>query len=166
MSAKERRTHPPQKPVINAIVMLAPDRGIPPPGYARPETAPPFLTAPTRGVRRYLAACGRADLAKLEHLFADDAVLEMTRTTSWYPGQATGVMFIAAHAIGRLGRLADAPPPCFRSAGAYYQGNDQAYHPFSIVVLAALAGAGPAAGRHARKSTPVRTDVTRTERRV
>src|SRR6516162_187969 len=101
MSAKERRTHPLQKRVINPIVMLAPDLGIPPPGDALLETALPFFTAPTRGVRRYLAAFGSSDLAERERLLADHAVLQMTGTTSWYSGKATCVPFIAAPPIGR-----------------------------------------------------------------
>src|SRR5262245_21666233 len=87
MTAKERRTHPPQNRVINPIVMLAQDLGIPPPGDALLETAPPFFTGPTRSVRRYLAAFGSSDLAELERLLVDHAVLEMTGTTSWYSGQ-------------------------------------------------------------------------------
>ena len=37
----------------------------------------------------------------MERLLADDAVLEMTGTTSWFSGKATCVPFIAAQAIGR-----------------------------------------------------------------
>ena len=53
-------------------------------------------------------------------LLADDAVLEMTGTTSWYSGKATCVPFIAAQAIGQAGdwRMVplhacspDSPPP-------------------------------------------------------
>jgi hypothetical protein len=168
MSAKERRTHPPQKRVINPIVMLAPDRGIPPPGDALLETAPPFFTAPTRGVRRYLAAFGSSDLAEPERLLADHAGLETTGTTSWYSGKATCVQFIAAQAIGRPadGRILRSMLPVgWRPAPN--KENDQTHHSFLIVVLAALAVAtGPAARRHRRNATAVRTDVTRTERKV
>jgi hypothetical protein len=169
MSAKERRTHPPQKRAINPTLRLAPDLAIPPPGYVRPETAPPSFTTPTRGVRRDLAALGSADLAEPQRLLADHAMLGMTGTTSWYPGQATCVPFIAAHAIGGPGdwRMLPLRASGRLAAGGYHNRNDQAYHPFSIVVLAALAVAiGPAARRHSRKTTPVRTGVTRTETRV
>jgi hypothetical protein len=53
------------------------------------------------------------------------------------------------------------------AAGAYHKGEDGAYYPFSIVVLAALAVAtGAAARRHRSQATAVRTDVNRTETRV
>ena len=138
MSAKERRTHPPQKRAINPSLVLAPDRGIPPPGDTLLETAPPFFTAPTRGVRRYLAAFGSSDLAELERLLADHAVLEMTGTTSWYSGKATCVPFIAAPAIGRPSdwRMLPLHASGRLAAGAYHKENDQTHHSFSIVVLA------------------------------
>ena len=83
MSARERLLYPLQKRVINPIVMLAQDLGIPPPGDALLETAPPFFPAPTRRVRRYLAAFGSSDLAELERLLAHHAILEMTGTTTF-----------------------------------------------------------------------------------
>jgi hypothetical protein len=83
MSAKERSTHSPLKRGINPIVMIAEDLGIPPTGDAVLETAPPFFPAPTRRVRRYLAAFGSSDLAELERLLAHHAILEMTGTTTF-----------------------------------------------------------------------------------
>jgi RNA polymerase sigma-70 factor (ECF subfamily) len=87
---------------------------------------------------RYLAAFEHSDLAEMERLLADDAVLEMTGTTSWYSGKATCLPFIAAQAIGRLGDWRMLPlHACGQlAAGAYHRGNDQAYYPFAIVVLA------------------------------
>ena len=39
----------------------------------------------------------------MERLLADEAMLEMTGTTSWYSAKSTCVPFIAAQAIGRTG---------------------------------------------------------------
>jgi RNA polymerase sigma-70 factor (ECF subfamily) len=91
-----------------------------------------------RVLDRYLAAFEKSDLAELERLLADDAVLEMTGTTSWYSGKATCIPFIAAQAIGRAGDWRMLPlRACGQlAAGAYHLGSDQAYHPFSVVVLA------------------------------
>ena len=88
---------------------------------------------------RYLAAFENSDLAEIERLLADDAILEMTRTTTWYSGKATCLPFIAAQAIGRARRLenasTNAPAVNWRLAPTGKE-SDQAYHPFSIVVLA------------------------------
>ena len=46
---------------------------------------------------RYLAAFESSDLAEMERLLADEAVLEMTGTNSWYSGKAT----CAARLAGR-----------------------------------------------------------------
>jgi RNA polymerase sigma-70 factor (ECF subfamily) len=102
------------------------------------ELAEPTDEGARRVLDRYLAAFESSDLAELERLLADDAVLEMTGTTSWYSGKATCVPFIAAQAIGRPGDWRMLPlHACGQlAAGAYHKGNDQAYHPFSIVVLA------------------------------
>jgi RNA polymerase sigma-70 factor (ECF subfamily) len=74
----------------------------------------------------------------MERLLADDAILEITGTTSWYSGKSTCVPYIAAQAIGQLGDWRMLPlRACGQlAAGAYHKGSDQAYHPFSIVVLA------------------------------
>jgi RNA polymerase sigma-70 factor (ECF subfamily) len=87
---------------------------------------------------RYLAAFESSDLAEMERLLADEAVLEMTGTTSWYSGKATCVPFIATQAIGRPGDWRMLPlRACGQlAAGAYHRQSDQAYLPFAVVVLA------------------------------
>jgi RNA polymerase sigma-70 factor (ECF subfamily) len=87
---------------------------------------------------RYLSAFETSDLAEIERLLADDAVLEMTGTTSWYSGKETCVPFIATQAIGRAGdwRMLAVRACGQLAAGAYHRGRDQAYHPFAVVVLA------------------------------
>jgi hypothetical protein len=93
MSAKERPTHPPQKRVINPIVMLPHDPGIPPPGDALLETAPPLFVVPTRGVSRYVATFGSSDVAELERLLENHAILKTTgpitrsRSSYWLRSQ-------------------------------------------------------------------------------
>lgn len=94
------------------------------------------------GARRvldgYLAAFEQSDMNAIERLLADEAVLEMTGTTSWFSGKATCVPFIAAQAIGRAGewRMVPIAVSGRLGAGAYRRGADNAYHPFAIVVLA------------------------------
>ena len=169
MRAKERRTHPPQKRVINPIVMLAQDLGIPPPGDALLETAPPFFTAPTRGVRRYLAAVGSSAPAELERLLADHAVLEMTGTTSWHSGKATCVPFIAAQAIGRPGgwrMLASMLPVGWRPAPTTKKTTRPVTRSRSSYWLRSRWPPDRLPGDTAHNATAVRTDVTRTERKV
>jgi len=169
MSAKERHTHPPQTQVINPILMLAQDPGIPPPGDALLDTAPPYFTAPTRGVSPYLTAFGSSDPAELERLLPDDAFLEMTGTTSWYSGEATCVPFIAAPAIGRPA-TGGCSPPCFRSAGGRRLPQRKRPGRLSPVLDRRI---GRARGGHRTgcpaaplATRPVRTNVTRTETRV
>ena len=169
MRANERRTHPPQKRVINPIVMLAPDLGTPPPGDALLETAPPFFTAPTRGVRRYLAAVGSSDPAELERLLADHAVLEMTGTTRLYSGRATCVPFIAAQAVGRPGDWRILPsmvPVGWRPAPTTKETTRPITRSRSSYWLRSRWPADRLPGATARNATAVRTDVTRTERKV
>ena len=52
---------------------------------------------------RYMAAFEQSDMAAIERLLADDAILEMTGTATWFSGKATCVPFIAAQAIGQAG---------------------------------------------------------------
>ena len=169
MSAKERRTHPPQKRAINPILVLAPDLGIPPPGDALLETAPPFFTAPTRGVWRYLAAFGSSDLAELERLLADGAGLETTGTTNWHSGKATCVPFIAAQVIGRPGDgriLRSMLPVGWRRAPTTKKTTKPITRSRSSYWLRSRWPPDRLPGGTALNATAVRTDVTRTERKV
>ena len=169
MRANERRTHPPQKRVINPIVMLAQDLGIPPPGDALLETAPPFFTAPTRGVRRYLAAVGSSDPAELERLLADHAVWEMTGTTNWHSGKATCVPFIAAQVIGRPGDgriLRSMLPVGWRRAPTTKKTTKPITRSRSSYWPRSRWSPDRLPGGTAGKAAAVRTDVTRTERKV
>jgi RNA polymerase sigma-70 factor (ECF subfamily) len=101
------------------------------------------LAEPTdEGARRvldqYLAAFERADLAAIERLLADDAVLEMTGTSTWFSGKAACGPFIAAQAIGRPGDWVMLPLRANGqlAAASYHRGADGAYHAFAVVVLA------------------------------
>jgi RNA polymerase sigma-70 factor (ECF subfamily) len=101
------------------------------------------LAEPTdEGARRvldqYMAAFESSDLAAIKRLLADDAVLEMTGTSTWFSGKATCTRFIAAGAIGRPGDWVMRPVLANGqlAAAAYYRGADQVYRAFAIVVLA------------------------------
>jgi RNA polymerase sigma-70 factor (ECF subfamily) len=91
-----------------------------------------------RMLDRYVAAFERSDAAAIERLLADDAVIEMTGTTTWFSGKATCVPYVAAQAIGRPGdwRMIPLLANGQLAAAAYHQGDDGAYHPFCVVVLA------------------------------
>ena len=87
---------------------------------------------------RYMAAFEQSDIATIERLLADDAILEMTGAATWFSGKATCVPFIATQAIG--------PPGTWRmfplhvngqlGAAAYLLAEDGSYHPYGIAVLA------------------------------
>ena len=103
------------------------------------ELAEPTDHGARQVLDRYLAAFESSDLAEMERLLADDAVLEMTGTTTWFSGKATCLPFIATQAIGRPGDWRDAPAPGQRPAGRRRlppQERCGAYHPFAVVVLA------------------------------
>lgn len=105
------------------------------------DLAEPTDPGARRVLDRYLAAFERSDLAAMENLLADDAVLEMTGTTSWYSGKETCVPFIGAQAIGHPGdwRMLPLRANGQLAAGAYHRGDDSRYHAFAIVVLATTA---------------------------
>jgi RNA polymerase sigma-70 factor, ECF subfamily len=90
---------------------------------------------------RYIAAFERSDMEAITRLLADEAVLEMTGTATWFSGKATCVPYIAAAAIGRPGdwRLTALHANGQLAAAAYHLGNDGTYQPFAIVVLATTA---------------------------
>ena len=102
------------------------------------ELAEPTDDGAREVLDRYLAAFERSDLAEMERLLADEAVLEMTGTTTWYSGKATCLPFIATQAIGQTGDWRMLPlRACGQlAAGTYHRQSDQAYHPFAVVVLA------------------------------
>ncbi|MGD0068451.1 MAG: RNA polymerase subunit sigma-70 [Streptosporangiaceae bacterium] len=87
---------------------------------------------------RYMAAFESSDPAAIKRLLADDAVLEMTGTSTWFSGKATCEQFITAQAIGRPGDWVMLPLQANGqlAAAAYYRGVGQAYRAFAIVVLA------------------------------
>ena len=86
---------------------------------------------------RYMVAFERSDVGAIEQLLADNAVLEMTGTTTWFSGKAGCVPFIAAQAIGKAGdwRMIPVRANGQLAAAAYHRDNG-AYLPFAIVVLA------------------------------
>jgi RNA polymerase sigma-70 factor, ECF subfamily len=87
---------------------------------------------------RYIAAFEQSDMEAMERLLADDAVLEMTGTTTWFSGKATCVPFIATQAIGRPGdwRMVPLHANGQLAVAAYHLDDRHSYHPFAIVVLA------------------------------
>jgi RNA polymerase sigma-70 factor (ECF subfamily) len=102
------------------------------------EFAEPTDEGSRRVLDRYMAAFERSDMAEIELLLVDDAVLEMTGTRTWFSGKATCLPFIAAQAIGRAGdwRMTPLHANGQLAAAAYLLGEDGMYHPFAIVVLA------------------------------
>lgn len=87
---------------------------------------------------RYIAAFEQSDMAAIERLLADDAILEMIGTSTWFSGKTTCVPFIATQAIGQPGdwRLVPLGANGQLAAGAYHLTADGTYRPFTIVVLA------------------------------
>ena len=102
------------------------------------EVAEPTDAGARRVLDRYVAAFERSDHAALTRLLTEDAVLEMTGTSTWFSGKATCAPFIAAQAIGRPG---DWVMVTLRvngqlGAAAYHRDADQVYRAFAIVVIA------------------------------
>ncbi len=91
-----------------------------------------------RVLDRYLAAFEQSDMPALERLLADDAILEMTGTTTWFSGKAACVPFISMQAIGRTGdwRMVPVHANGQLAAAAYHRNDDDTYNPFAVVVLA------------------------------
>ena len=89
-----------------------------------------------RVLDRYLAAFEQSDIAEMERLLADDAILEMTGTRTWFSGKATCAPFIAAQAIGRPGdwRMLPLEANGQLAAAAYHRNDDHEYSAFAVVV--------------------------------
>ncbi len=102
------------------------------------DLAEPSDPGARRVLDRYMAAFEQSDMAAIERLLADDAILEMTGTTTWFSGQTTCVPFIAGQAIGRPGdwRMLPLVANGQLGAAAYHRAPDGAYDPFAVVVLA------------------------------
>ena len=102
------------------------------------DLAEPADQGARRVLDRYMMAFRQSDMAAIERLLADDAVLEMTGTGTWFSGKLTCVPFIAAQAIGRTGDWEMLPLVANGQLGAaaYHRGEDRVYHSFAVVVLA------------------------------
>jgi RNA polymerase sigma-70 factor (ECF subfamily) len=102
------------------------------------EFAEPADEGARRVLDRYMSAFERSDMAEIERLLVDDAILEMTGTTTWFSGKATCAPFIAAQAIGHPGdwRMIPLHANGQLAAAAFHFGEDGAYHSFAIVVIA------------------------------
>jgi len=102
------------------------------------DLAEPTDVDAQRVLDRYLAAFERSDLADIERLLADDAVLETTGSTSWYAGKATCLPFIATYGIGQRGewRMLPLRANGQLAAGAYRRDGHGVHRRFAIVVLA------------------------------
>jgi RNA polymerase sigma-70 factor, ECF subfamily len=101
------------------------------------DLAEPTDDRARRVLDRYLVAFEQSDMYAIERLLAEDAVLEMTGTTTWFSGKATCVPYIKAYAIGRAGdwRMVALAANGQLAAAAYHRRDDGAYHPFAIAVL-------------------------------
>jgi RNA polymerase sigma-70 factor, ECF subfamily len=102
------------------------------------ELAEPTDERARRLLDRYIAAFEQSDMAEIERLLADDAILEMAGTATWFSGKATCVPFIAAQAIGRARdwRMVPLHANGQLAVAAYHLDDGDRYHPFAIVVLA------------------------------
>jgi RNA polymerase sigma-70 factor, ECF subfamily len=102
------------------------------------DIAEPTSEAARRVLDRYIAAFEHSDAEAIKSLLADDAVLEMTGTSTWFSGKATCERFIVAQAIGQPGDWMMLPLRANGqlAAAAYYRGADRTYRAFAIVVLA------------------------------
>jgi RNA polymerase sigma-70 factor (ECF subfamily) len=105
------------------------------------DFAEPTDAGARRVLDRYMAAFERSDPAEIERLLVDDAILEMTGTTTWFSGKATCLPFIASQAIGNAGdwRMVPLHANGQLAAAAYHLGDADTYHPFAIVVVATTA---------------------------
>ena len=103
------------------------------------DIAEPTDAGAQRVLDRYLAAFERSDTAAIKRLLADDAVLEMTGTSTCFSGKATCERFISTETvIGRPGDWLMLPARANGqlAAAAYHRDADGAYRAFAIVVLA------------------------------
>jgi RNA polymerase sigma-70 factor, ECF subfamily len=102
------------------------------------DLAEPTNTRAQQVLDGYMAAFEKSDLAALEQLLADDAILEVTGTTTWFSGKETCLTFIADGAIGQPGDWRMVPLRANGQLGAasYHRNDDGSYLPFAVVVLA------------------------------
>jgi RNA polymerase sigma-70 factor (ECF subfamily) len=102
------------------------------------ELAEPTDEGARRVLDRYMSAFELSDMAEIERLLVDDAILEMTSTKTWFSGKATCTSFIAAQAIGHPGdwRLIPSHANGQLAAAAYHLGEEGTYHSFAVVVIA------------------------------
>lgn len=102
------------------------------------EFAEPADEGARRVLDRYMSAFERSDMAEIERLLVDDAILEMTGATTWFSGKATCAPFIAAQAIGHVGdwRMIPLHANGQLAAAAFHLGEDGTYYSFAIVVIA------------------------------
>jgi RNA polymerase sigma-70 factor, ECF subfamily len=102
------------------------------------DFAEPTDEGARRVLDRYMAAFERSNMADIERLLVEDAILEMTGTTTWFAGKATCVPFIATQGIGHGGdwRMIPIHANGQLAAAAYHLGESGICHPYAIVVLA------------------------------
>jgi RNA polymerase sigma-70 factor, ECF subfamily len=102
------------------------------------ELAEPTDERARRLLDRYMAAFEQSDMAEMERLLAEDAILEMAGTPTWFSGKATCVPFIATQAIGKARdwRMVPVHANGQLAAAAYHLDDRDTYRPFAIVILA------------------------------
>ncbi len=102
------------------------------------ELAEPTDPGALEVLDRYVRAFEESDFAAIERLLADDAVLEVTGSTTWFAGKSTCAPFMAAQAIGVRGewRMVPIRANGQLAVGAYRHTPDGDHVAFAIVVLA------------------------------
>ncbi len=88
-------------------------------------------------IDRYVTAFENADVAALERLLTDDAVLEMPPVLNWFVGREAYGRFIAhLFAVrGSAWRMIPTAANCQPAVGAYLRGQDGAYHVHTLQVF-------------------------------
>ncbi|HEY0815817.1 MAG TPA: RNA polymerase subunit sigma-70 [Pseudonocardia sp.] len=103
------------------------------------DIAEPTDKAARRVLERYMTAFEQSDSAAIEQILAEEAVLEMTGTSTWFSGKTTCGPFIASPAV--IGHPGDWIMVPLRANGqlaaaAYHRSSDETHRAFTIVVLA------------------------------
>jgi RNA polymerase sigma-70 factor (ECF subfamily) len=90
----------------------------------------------------YMAAFEHSDIAGLEKVLRQDAVLEVTPSVTWFSGLVTCTA-VLAHAVGSIGDWLMVPTSANGqpAAAAYQRAPDGSYQAYGIVVLTVADGA-------------------------
>jgi RNA polymerase sigma-70 factor (ECF subfamily) len=102
------------------------------------RTREPTETQARAVLDRYMAAFQSSDPAAIEALLCDDAVIEMTSSTTWFQGKRACAPFVIQH-LGTPGEWRMTPTAANGqpAAIAYHRRSDGTYEPFGVAVLIA-----------------------------